>query len=73
MIGNHQLYTVSGTKRAPGWKGMSGNILRYEAKAWVCPADGRLYHTSLLLDPRAGVQPEADRLSCCLQKDLPSE
>jgi len=59
--GSHELALVSGTRRA----GLLRRARRYEAAAWVCPADGRLYAGSATgLQGPAACLP-GGRLTCC--------
>jgi len=58
----HRVETVSGPRKAGAFR----RPLRYEAAAWVCPADGRVYRVSASAPDRPGSEGRAwETLSCC--------
>jgi hypothetical protein len=68
QVAGHGVTRVCGTRRAAGVRGLMGRRSRYEAEAWICPSDGRLYSVSRLCDGEPGkadLPPAGRRLTCC--------
>lgn len=63
-IAGHRVEILAGASKARGWLLPDG---RYEAAAWICPADGRLYHAEHVAPRSAPADARAvyKQLSCC--------
>ena len=65
-VSGHAIETLRGLRRPRGLGRFVGRGVACEAAAWVCPADGRLYHVSLLgPEGKAGAPLAGQRLTCC--------
>jgi len=65
-LNGHAIETLSGLWRPRWFSGLLRSAATYEAAAWICPADGRLYHVSTLGPATSGGVPLAGgRLVCC--------
>lgn len=72
-VRGHIVERISGQWRAGFVSSLLGRRSRYEAAAWICPVDGRLYFASAT-SPISGEAAEIDlapgRLSCCAALEL---
>ena len=62
-VGGHCVETIRGEMRARGLAGALGRRTRYEAEAWICPGDGRLY--AAFRTRSAAEVGVGGRLACC--------
>jgi hypothetical protein len=64
----HGIQLVVGEKKAAGVRRIAGGRIRYDAWAWICPHDGRLY-SAVRTSPVNGSREDGGRLpgtlSCC--------
>jgi hypothetical protein len=61
-VDGHKIETTAGVIK----RGLPRRVLRYEAAAWLCPADGRLYCVSAAGHGETSVADLAcKRLACC--------
>lgn len=61
-VGRHAVEVLRGTRKP----GLARKASPYEAAAWLCPADGRLYYVSLTgAEAGGGTGLAGKRLSCC--------
>ncbi len=71
-VGAHSVSLLAGELRLPGLMRRRAN---YDAAAWICPADGRLYSVSCTgrgYVAEAGTMVAGGRLSCCPALELPT-
>jgi hypothetical protein len=66
-VAGHRVERIEGTRPASGLKRLLGKRQRFEAAAWVCPADGRLYSVSRLRNggQNGRLKLVGEKLSCC--------
>ena len=70
-VGDHSVNLLAGELILPGLTRKRAN---YDAAAWICPADGRLYSASFTgpdYAADAGAMVAGGRLSCCSALELP--
>jgi len=71
VLRGHTVHRLSGERRLPG---IGRGRARYDAAAWICRGDGRLYSISCSRAAKsADVEPmlAGGRLSCCAAMELP--
>ena len=67
-IAGHEVTTVVGTCAARSMEGFFRRVRPYQAAAWTCPEDGRLYNVSCGGGPKSedgGLDLAGGRLVCC--------
>ena len=71
-VDGHTIESVLGTRAVQGWGGFVSRQSPFQAAAWVCPRDERLYCASVTAS-RAGREAPllGPRLSCCAALALP--
>ena len=72
VVNGHVVEAIAGRAAVKHWGGLISRPSAYEAAAWLCPADGRLYHaTRTGHGTSLGTRLAGQRLSCCDQLELP--
>lgn len=71
VVHEHEIDSITGRAPTRRWGGLITRPSAYEAAAWLCPSDGRLYHVcTTATEGSLGTRLAGQRLACCRALEL---